>query len=468
MSSIPEVKGIEKKDSSLILESKDITLNNILKNNKIKSFRKAFPTIEDSDFLKQVYYLQSNDKKIYHELKKAIGKNIKSVDSIRGVSTGYYEPNDYRKSGNPTHFELVKLPKALELYKNLPMLPIGVVELESFDITHEDLKNKITYVAGSRNYDKVHGTAVAGLLGAESENNIGIASISYKSKMFAITSGYNYQDDFVLQLAQQGYKQINCSWFNSCSFDGDVQDTLYRYIKNKLNCVVVFGAANKTSHCGSLSAKVYPASLDHVISVSSVGHGAEYGYIDPQYPRVGWKDVHNERANDPTTAHHHNDAVDIVAPGHNVPSTYNGGYGGAWGTSFAAPMVTGTVAVIRSINPCLDAQQAIDILLNTADASIYNIEENKQYAGQLGKGRLDVYAAVLAACESAKVLLNNINISTSVYNSNYGIVTQGSVNILQKGIFNSRNNFEVQGAFEVKDNSTIEIFVDPNLAVVCP
>src|SRR5699024_11022608 len=66
------------------------------------------------------------------------------------------------------------------------------------------------------------------------------------------------------------------------------------------------------------------------------------------------------------------------------------------GTSLAAPFVTGTAALMFSVNPDLTAAEAKDILLNTAD-DIYHIPYNQKFQGQLGTGRLNAYRAVLTA-----------------------------------------------------------------------
>lgn len=91
---------------------------------------------------------------------------------------------------------------------------------------------------------------------------------------------------------------------------------------------------------------------------------------------------------------------DILAPGEMVTSSYpGGGYSTADGTSFAAPHVTGVVALMWSANPALigDVESTMKILRETA----------KDYGGTppicgevgqaVGAGILDAYAAVQAA-----------------------------------------------------------------------
>ena len=60
--------------------------------------------------------------------------------------------------------------------------------------------------------------------------------------------------------------------------------------------------------------------------------------------------------------------VDLSAPGVNIYTTNRGGGYGWWsGTSFSAPIVAGTAALVISANPSLTGAQAQDILKKSAD-----------------------------------------------------------------------------------------------------
>jgi subtilisin family serine protease len=82
--------------------------------------------------------------------------------------------------------------------------------------------------------------------------------------------------------------------------------------------------------------------------------------------------------------------VHVFAPGVNILSTtLGGGYGGASGTSMAAPVANGAVAMIFAANPTLTPQQAQDILENNCD----NIGPSSIFS----KGRINQYKNVNAA-----------------------------------------------------------------------
>lgn len=374
-----------------------------------------------------------------------------------------YEPNDYNLAASQTNLDLINAKEAWDYVLGLPKEDIAITDTY-FSFSHEDLDMNL--VGGTNAYPSYvphqkHGTLVAGCAGAISDNHIGISSIGFNTKLY-VSSVWG-SDNEVLRLAQLGYRIISCSWINSCSFNS-IQEALYDEIRNVWGTVCVFGAGNTTSHCGSLSAIVYPAGYSSNIAVTSIGHINDYGTSGS--PANNWKDVHNEIINDPTSSHHHNSTVDICAPGYNVKTTnVYGGYSGAWGTSFATPQVAATLGLLFSINPCLTANQAVNLLLDNTDNSIYNISENYPYLGKLGTGRLDAGASVIAAVEfSTTHIENQIFLGNQTIESNYAIQANGNV-IIASGsdiLFRARKEIIINGPFEVELNSTFNTDVNYN------
>jgi len=83
---------------------------------------------------------------------------------------------------------------------------------------------------------------------------------------------------------------------------------------------------------------------------------------------------------------------ELVAPGVQVYGPYMGGYLAGSGTSWSAPHVSGTVALMREVNPDLEVDAIKQILLDTA-RDLGDPGEDNSY----GHGILDARAAVLAA-----------------------------------------------------------------------
>jgi hypothetical protein len=95
--------------------------------------------------------------------------------------------------------------------------------------------------------------------------------------------------------------------------------------------------------------------------------------------------------------------VDIAAPGDEIRTTTNGGYTYADGTSFAAPIVSGIVSLMLSVNPTLDYNGVLVLLSNPAVANSFPSTPSSQCSSDIaatyycGLGILDANHAVHAA-----------------------------------------------------------------------
>ena len=465
-----QVRGLEKVE----VRTKSEKFNAVLSKYNIKRFSQAFPTAK-SEWLRQVFIVESEAALLEYLERNEFAKEIMNIEPL-GEPELLYTPNDYSLALSQTNLDLVKAKGAWDIIGNLPRIPIGVIDTY-FKTDHEDLENQFIAISGSNtNIANYHGSAVAGLLGAITNNGKGIASISLGTKMYASTNtDLNLINSEVLRIAQLGYRVINCSWTLGCGYS-HIDDSLYSEIKNTWNTVVVFGAGNNGGYryCHGTSDKVYPASYPSVLSVTSVGHMHPAGYISPVHGPVGWIDCHEEVVGNLWSAHHHNDAVDICAPGYDVPIIridLSEQYGYDSGTSYATPQVAATACLVLSINPCLSAAQAIDIIKNTADASIYSLPCNAPFLGLLGSGRLDVEAASLMAAESATKTfsLPTTFSGNQVVETNYAIKTTAPTKIVSGAnvLFKTRKEVVIDSEFEVELGATFEINVNPNNTINC-
>ncbi len=462
------VKNSFSKDSLMLTLKKSMFYLSKDANNYDKDIKvayKSFPSAK-TRLLQQSVTIRSSNPNLDVELCKHTDV-FNFVEKIcRPKDMLLYEPNDYSYIGNEAsdHLDLIKAPQAWEITKGDSRILIGVTDTY-IDPSHEDLESKISQILHNSATPHFHGIAVSGCAAAHTNNNKGIASIGFNSKI--VFSSYMGSDNEVLEMAQiSGVRVINCSWLNSCSYSLTA-DALYQEIRDVHNVVVTFGAGNGVSHCGSLTAYVYPASYECVISVTAVGHSIDYGTIHPIYGKHLWKDCHESTIGNPTSAYHHNDKVDICAPGYLVVSpSLNNSYTQAWGTSFGAPMVAGVCALVASVNPCLTATEIQDIVISTADTTIYNIPENAEYIGLLGKGRLDAYAAVEKAVELGTVYIQNRTYNTTIIETaetelksgNFVTNKEPSGNVIvdtgSNLTFKATRSIELSAGFEVKLGAT--------------
>lgn len=446
----PEVMKSDKNDGSVKVRSKITAFNNVLNKYKFKQFQQAFPTAK-TKWLKEVYFVEcDNSEHFGNEISKTFKQTIPLVEQLcEPELTSSFAPDDlYYTAGVQTNLDLIHAEEAWDIACDFPKINVAITD-SYFDLSHEDLTfSEVLQNEVHESY--YHGTFVAGCFGATTNNSKGIASTGGLNTNLVVTTNWA-NDGQVLLLAQQGYRVINCSWYNSCSFSS-TQKAIYDEIRDSCNTVVVFGAGNGSIHCGGN--KIYPASYESCLSVTSVGHKNNIGVLEDGVAK-NWKDVHERFVGDPSTAHQHNDAVDLCAPGYDVYSTiFQNTYSYSSGTSFAAPQVAGVAAMMLAVNPNLSASEVINILKSTADTTIYDIPENANYIGRIGSGRLDAYQAVKTACSSD---FNNESFTGTDTKTGCYITASNSSVINGANItFNATKEITLLSGFEVQYGSYFE------------
>ncbi len=421
--SIPQQKGTPTNinitnSGEYILEFSDLQIELLFSSFNVYKFEKEFPT-STTPLLQTIYEIETDDIQLMTNLINDFSNVYPIVEEIpTALITN--TPNDFGITGGAMikdfAKELMRLELAWDITTGDPNILIGITD-NGFDLNHVDLSSQIvTYFGPVIPTGNLHGTKVAGCAAAATNNNIGITGNGYSCKLL-LDAGLNINN--MLELSQNGAKVINASFVTGCTYsqvDQLVMDEMYNN-----GTVVVAGAGNglSTSNqivgCGP-NDLYYPASYDHVISVSSVGSRNNIGFVDPVFGKVNWKDCHEQLIGDLSTTHTHNSEVDLVAPGYQVLSTADGNqYAEVWGTSFASPFVAGIAGLILSINPCLDPDE-VETILKTSANNIYLIAENAGYIGQLGAGRVDAFDAVILASQMAQG--SNIQLTMSSTDAN--------------------------------------------------
>lgn len=339
----------------------------VLNNLNVK-FKKAFPSSRQKS-LQNVYEFtcDCNEADLYTSLHK--------ISEITGIEYGpKYQtlstPNDYSIYGSDYALNLINAEQAWSITTGDPSIIIAISDANYY-IYHEELAGKLDYISPDNfSADYTHGTAVAITAAGNTNNGTGKSSIGYNSHLQLRVMDYNE----ILDATYSGVKIINVSWTSGCYnsyYAQQVIDEAYN------NGSVIVAAAGNGGTCGGASNLVYPASLNHVISVTSVGPNKN----------------HERTIGNPSTTHQHNASVDLSAPGYDMLlSTSPGQYITGNGSSFAAPTVSGTIALMLSVNKCLTPDQIEYILKSTADSTMYQMNQN--YTGLLGAGVVDAYKAV--------------------------------------------------------------------------
>lgn len=227
-----------------------------------------------------------------------------------------------------------------------------------------------------------HGTAVAGCAAGATDNNFGISGVGFKSKLLftkhaADNQGANKGGIYrgysgILYAATHGAKIINCSWGGP--FRSQIQQDLITHVSLDLGCLVVASAGNDGS-----TEPMYPASYDHVLSVAA-------------------SDENDGKA----SFSNFGKTVDIIAPGKGIFTTFfDNVFNTVDGTSFSSPIVAGAAALVWAHNPTFTSTMVGEQLRVTADETVYQ-KNSALSANKLGKGRLDVAAALTKSFPSIR------------------------------------------------------------------
>src|SRR6266567_1535927 len=145
----------------------------------------------------------------------------------------------------------------------------------------------------------------------------------------------------------------------------------------------------------TVEAAIAFAEANNVIVVASAGNSDSAA---PQYPAVlpGVLGVAATELDDlKASFSHYGESVFVTAPGFNIITAYPGGYAVASGTSFSAAFVSAEAALIRSLTT-----NGIQDVIAGSSVNIDGL--NTSYAGQLGSGRIDLYAAVTSRFQSTQ------------------------------------------------------------------
>jgi thermitase len=217
-----------------------------------------------------------------------------------------------------------------------------------------------------------HGTAVAGVIAAAGNNGIGVAGVSWQSRLMPLVvvdendlAAYSNIAEAIQYAADRGVRVINIS-IGGATQSPTLQSAVdYAWSKGAL----IFASAMNNS----ASVPYYPAACNHVMAVSATDS--------------------NDRL---ASFSNYGNWIAISAPGTSILTTTNGGGYAYWfGTSFSSPIVAGVAALSLAVNPSLTNAELWTILEKSADDI-----GPPGYGASFGWGRVNAFTAVTAAWQA--------------------------------------------------------------------
>ena len=211
-----------------------------------------------------------------------------------------------------------------------------------------------------------HCTKVSGIISANRNNDFGINGISEMANIMPLNisySGDEHDKDIAMAIyyaVDNGAKVINMSFGKEFSLHKKWVSDAYKYAESN-NVLIVHCAGNDSFNVDENP--YYPSDVD---------------YEDPHEVVDNFINVGATTANADSTliasfSNYGKKNVDLFAPGDKIYTTTAGNsYAYDSGTSLAAPMVSGTAALIWSYYPKLTAKEVKQIILESGTS--YDIE----------------------------------------------------------------------------------------------
>lgn len=343
---------------------------------------------------------------------------------------------------------------------------VAVID-EGIDKTHPDLPNihplsfHCDANASPSGLVGNHGTKCAGVIGAATNNNIGVAGIAPNCQLMAISSFLTSSADGMRALAKgfnfavnNGASVISNSWeskIKNTTLNTSIMNAI-RNGRNGLGCVVVFAAANNNDTVS------YPANLnDSILVVGAMSPCGERKNPNSCDGETGWGSNYGTE-------------LDVVAPGVGISTTnWQGGYVNNFnGTSSACPHVAGIAALMLSENPLLTQKDVCDIIESTARhirTDIYNYSNvvgrnNGLWNNEVGYGLVDAYSAVQQACTGELVYqYHSIQADTTISACKI-MVSNVDVSNNAKLSLKANQTITISGPFTVELGSELEAKTD--------
>jgi thermitase len=200
-----------------------------------------------------------------------------------------------------------------------------------------------------------HGTHCAGIIGAEGENDIGIAGVNWEVRIMPL-------------------KFMNAGGFGTTKDAIEAINYVIERKKAGVNVRIISASWGSTQRSRALEEVIRKAYENDILFVAAAGNASINNDRSPHFPSsynvpnvvsVAALDRHDQLA---SFSNYGGKSVAIAAPGVDILSTWLGNaYEEKSGTSMATPVVSGVAALILSANPSMSVDDLRKKLLASSD-----------------------------------------------------------------------------------------------------
>lgn len=371
-----------------------------------------------------------------------ISKNI----TYRALAT----PNDPLFS-QQWHLTKISSPSAWDISTGLPSTKVAVIDT-GFALNHQDLSSKFDIanaydfanndtspMAGTSNPSGQyvsHGTLTAGLVGAATNNSVGVSSLGWNLTVLPLQAldddGFGDTASIISAInwsVSKGAKVI------SLSLGSDQQDALLEQaINSAVSSGVVVVAASGNDGCDCM---LYPGNYSSLISVGA-----------------------SNSSDSRSAFSSYGDNLDVVAPGEgtirttymnasNMASLYTTN---ASGTSISTPIVSALAGLVKSIKPDMTPAEVETMIRSGADKVSGMGDQN--FTKQYGYGRVNAQKT-LSMVKDYRWEYAGQSGPSSFVSGQKGTWTVMAKNIGATTWYNSGNNPVRLGTSNSRDRSSV-------------
>ena len=382
---------------NILMENEDKSIMDLAKDFKIKYPDSKYEVVYYDDVVKRMQIEMPSEErlKLKQEIPEKLAPEYELFVFDEALFEGNYNPNDpaYSDSEKSWYLKAIKAPQAWDITLGSPKLTVAIVD-NGFNLRHPELKSKVVMPYNVWLHSKEifpqkidHGTHVAGTALAIADNGLGICGIASGCAFMPIQVGDKNGFmtttsvlDGILYALYQGADVVNVSLGSqfkdldqySEEYQSELLNNHFKEeerlwneimkIADKHNSTIVVAAGNDNILAG-IDALQRPKNF---VTVSAVNKKNQ-SYTKANFSNYG-----------PYST--------ISAPGVDIYSTIgNGDYATMDGTSMAAPIVTGGIALMKSLNGKLTTEQIICILQGTGLETTGNIGKFTQLDKALQK-----------------------------------------------------------------------------------